>query len=122
MATAKQFKPVLSATPLVEYFSVLGVRVGAVQIPVANLLNVPVVAVFGPQRPEWFGSRGAQDRVEIRSEFWCRPSFDYCIYDQPYCLRAIGPEQVIQEISAATEEIRGAMHRAVEKSVGAAAS
>jgi heptosyltransferase-2 len=86
----------------------------------ANLLNVPVVAVFGPQRPEWFGPRAAKDRVVIRSEFWCRPCFDYCIYDQPYCLRAIGPEQVIQEVSAAMEEIRGAVPRAVEKSVGAA--
>jgi heptosyltransferase-2 len=87
---------------------------------VANLLNVPVVAVFGPTRPDWFGPRAAKDRVVIRSEFWCRPCFDYCIYDQPYCLRAIGPEQVIQEISAAMEEIRGAVPRAVEKSVGAA--
>lgn len=33
MATATQFEAVLNATPAGEYFSVLGVRVGAVQIP-----------------------------------------------------------------------------------------
>lgn len=62
----------------------------------ANLLGVPVVAVFGPQRPEWFGPRGRQDRIVIRPEFWCRPCFDYCIFDQPYCLRTIAPAQVVQ--------------------------
>jgi ADP-heptose:LPS heptosyltransferase len=60
----------------------------------ANLLNVPVVAVFGPQRPEWFGPRGPHDRVVIRPEFWCRPCFDYCIFDQPYCLRTISTNEV----------------------------
>jgi len=60
----------------------------------ANLLGVPVVAVFGPQRPEWFGPRGPQDRVVIRSEFPCRPCFDYCIFDQPYCLRTISAGEV----------------------------
>src|SRR5439155_14837006 len=29
----------------------------------ANLLRVPVVAVFGPTQPEWFGPRGSEDRV-----------------------------------------------------------
>jgi N-acetylglucosaminyldiphosphoundecaprenol N-acetyl-beta-D-mannosaminyltransferase len=33
MATAAQLKPVLSGTPVAEHFSVLGVRVNAVQIP-----------------------------------------------------------------------------------------
>jgi heptosyltransferase-2 len=73
----------------------------------ANLLNVPVVSVFGPQQPEWFGPRGAQDRVVIRPEFWCRPCFDYCIFDQPYCLRTITPEQVIASVRQAIGGIRG---------------
>jgi lipopolysaccharide heptosyltransferase II len=64
---------------------------------IANLLGVPVVAVFGPQKPEWFGPRGPKDRVVIRPEFWCRPCSDYCIFDQPYCLRTIGVEQVVEE-------------------------
>lgn len=64
----------------------------------ANLLRVPVVAVFGPQKPEWFGPRGLYDRVVIRSEFSCRPCWDYCIFDQPYCLRAISVDEVYEAV------------------------
>lgn len=60
----------------------------------ANLLSVPVVAVFGPQRPEWYGPRGRHDRVVIRPEFSCRPCWDYCVFDEPYCLRAISVDEV----------------------------
>ena len=60
----------------------------------ANLLGVPVVAVFGPQRPEWYGLRGPHDRVVIRPEFSCRPCWDYCVFDEPYCLRAIIVDEV----------------------------
>ena len=59
----------------------------------------------------------------MRCRSRCRSAcFDYCIYGQPYCLKAIGPEQVIQGISAPTKEIWGAMPRAVKKSVEVAAS
>ena len=81
----------------------------------ANLLNVPVVAVFGSTNPVWFGPRGSQDRIVIRPEFWCRPCSDYCIFDQPYCLRTISPEQVIQATSVAIDGIRDAGLRVVEK-------
>jgi len=64
----------------------------------ANLLNVPVVAIFGPQRPEWFGPRGPHDRVVIHPEFSCRPCLDYCVFDQPYCLRAISCDEVCDAI------------------------
>ena len=60
----------------------------------ANLVGVPVVAVFGPQKPEWYGPRGPQDRVVIRPEFSCRPCWDSCVFDQPYCLRAISVDEV----------------------------
>jgi len=61
----------------------------------ANLLAVPVVAIFGSTNHVWFGPRGPNDRVVIRQEMWCRPCFDYCIFDQPYCLRAIEPQDVL---------------------------
>jgi heptosyltransferase II len=64
----------------------------------ANLLEVPVVAVFGPQRPQWFGPRGQRDRVVIRPEFRCRPCFDYCIFEQPYCLRTISTDEVYDAV------------------------
>jgi ADP-heptose:LPS heptosyltransferase len=69
----------------------------------ANLLDVPVVAIFGPQRPEWFGPRGRQDQVVFRPEIWCRPCIDHCIFDQPYCLRVIS-----------TDEVYGAVRRVLQ--------
>ncbi|MGB7844230.1 MAG: glycosyltransferase family 9 protein [Candidatus Acidiferrum sp.] len=64
----------------------------------ASLLNVPVVAVFGPTQPKWFGPRGEHDRVVIHPEFSCRPCFDYCIFDQPYCLRIISCDEVCDAV------------------------
>lgn len=71
----------------------------------ANLLRVPVVAVFGPQRPDVFGPRGAQDRVVIRPEFLCRPCFDDCIFSTPYCLRTISTEEVCREVRDALRQM-----------------
>jgi len=86
----------------------------------ANLLGVPVVAIFGPQRPESFGPRGERDRVVIRPEFSCRPCFDYCIFDQPYCLRAISEdevyhaaESVLQQLTYAKTGQKGAVYEDV---------
>jgi heptosyltransferase-2 len=72
----------------------------------ANLLSVPVVAIFGPQRPEWFGPRGPNDRVVIRPEFSCRPCSDYCIFDQPYCLRAISIDEVQDAVESQMNYLR----------------
>jgi ADP-heptose:LPS heptosyltransferase len=72
----------------------------------AGLLGIPVVAVFGSTNPVWFGPRGSNDRVVIRPEMWCRPCFDYCIFDQPYCLRAITPEQTIASVKESLTVIR----------------
>lgn len=72
----------------------------------SNLLRVPVVAVFGPQRPEWYGPRGPQDQVVIHPEFSCRPCFDYCAFDQPYCLRAISVEEVYEAVERQMKAIR----------------
>jgi heptosyltransferase-2 len=60
----------------------------------ANLVGLPVVAVFGPQKPEWYGPRGPRDRVVIQPEFSCRPCWDSCVFDRPYCLRAISVDEV----------------------------
>ncbi len=63
---------------------------------IATALGVPVVAIFGPNKPEWFGPLGSKNRIVIRGGFWCRPCGDRCIFDQPYCLRIISIEQVLQ--------------------------
>jgi ADP-heptose:LPS heptosyltransferase len=72
---------------------------------IAAALGVPVVAVFGPQEPAWFGPLGPDHRIVIRPEFWCRPCFDYCRFDQPYCLRTISREEVGEAALSAVREI-----------------
>ncbi len=61
---------------------------------IATALEVPVVAIFGPTEPAWFGPLGQHDRVVIQPGFWCRPCFDYCLFDEPYCLRTITVDSV----------------------------
>jgi heptosyltransferase II len=63
---------------------------------IADALGVPVVAIFGPQQPAWFGPQGEFSRAVYRPEVWCRPCFDSCIFDQPYCLRLVSIENVYQ--------------------------
>jgi heptosyltransferase-2 len=69
---------------------------------ISTALGVPVVAVFGPTEPMWFGPLNPGDRIVIQSGFWCRPCFDYCLFDQPYCLRTIRVDSVL---NAATEAL-----------------
>jgi heptosyltransferase-2 len=63
---------------------------------IATGLGVPVVGVFGPTEPAWFGPLGEQNKIVMNPSFWCRPCADRCIFDQPYCLRTISIEQVLQ--------------------------
>jgi heptosyltransferase-2 len=70
----------------------------------ASGLGVPVVAIFGPTQPEWFAPIGEDHKIVIRREVWCRPCFDYCIFDQPYCLRVVTVDSVYE---AAAEALRG---------------
>lgn len=56
---------------------------------IATALGVPVVAIFGPTEPAWFGPLGPNNRVVIQPGFWCRPCFDYCRFEEPYCMRVI---------------------------------
>lgn len=71
---------------------------------VAAGLGVPVVAIFGPQRPEWFGPRGEGHQIAIRNDMWCRPCGERCIWDQPHCLRLISVAQVMQAVSKTLHE------------------
>ena len=63
---------------------------------IATALGVPVVAIFGPTEPAWFGPLGENNHIVIQPGFWCRPCFDYCVFDQPYCLRTIKVESVFR--------------------------
>jgi ADP-heptose:LPS heptosyltransferase len=74
----------------------------------ASGLSVPVVAVFGPTQPEWFGPIGEDHKIVIRREMWCRPCFDYCVFDQPYCLRLVSVDSVYEAVAEALRVIFGA--------------
>jgi heptosyltransferase-2 len=73
---------------------------------IATALDVPVVGIFGPTEPTWFGPLGDNNHVVIRPEFWCRPCFDYCQFDQPYCLRMISVESVFNTAAEALNHLR----------------
>jgi heptosyltransferase-2 len=63
---------------------------------IAAALGVPTVGVFGPTEPAWFGPVSEQSKIVMHPSFWCRPCADRCIFDQPYCLRTISVEQVLE--------------------------
>jgi heptosyltransferase-2 len=96
--------------PLREFMAVLS-RCGMLicndsgPMHIATALNVPVVAVFGPTEPAWFGPLGPNNQVVIRTGFWCRPCFDYCIFDEPYCLRTIS----IEDVCSPAEDVLSAL-------------
>jgi len=63
---------------------------------IATALQVPVVAIFGPTEPTWCKPLGDNNRVVIHPGFWCRPCLDYCRFDEPYCIRAVTVESVLE--------------------------
>jgi heptosyltransferase-2 len=71
---------------------------------VAAALGVPVVALFGPQRKEWYGPFGANHRVVGEEEMPCRPCFDSCIYAEPVCMMRITPAAVNAELDRHFQE------------------
>jgi heptosyltransferase-2 len=72
---------------------------------IATALSVPTVAIFGPGDPAWYGPLGPNNQVVIRSGFWCRSCLDYCLFDQPYCLRTIGVQDVYEAASRSIETL-----------------
>jgi heptosyltransferase-2 len=64
----------------------------------AGVLGVPVVAIFGSTFPEWFCPPGENHRIVVRRDMPCRPCGDRCLLDEPYCLRLIPVEQVMEAV------------------------
>jgi ADP-heptose:LPS heptosyltransferase len=81
---------------------------------IATALGIPVVAIFGPTEPAWFGPLGPNNRVVIQPGFWCRPCFDYCVFDEPYCMRVITVNSVF---AAAEETLNGLMQNERHKQI-----
>jgi heptosyltransferase-2 len=64
----------------------------------ADALGIPVIAIFGPQRPEWFRPFRPDNLVIIRDICPLRPCNDYCRFPEPYCLTKLTPEMAWPEI------------------------
>jgi lipopolysaccharide heptosyltransferase II len=67
---------------------------------IANALQVPVTALFGPQKREWYGPRGELDSVVQLDEMPCRPCFDACIFAAPRCMEGI----TVQAVTATVKD------------------
>ena len=65
---------------------------------IANALGVPVTALFGPQRREWYGPLGNHDNVVQVDEMPCRPCFDACIFATPHCMEGITVDAVVSAV------------------------
>lgn len=106
--------------PLREFMAVLGkcqlfICNDSGPMHIATALGVPVVAVFGPTEPTWFGPIGEENHIVIQAGFMCRPCFDYCIFDQPYCLRGISVDAVFETSAQAVNSL---LHKASQGAIG----
>lgn len=72
---------------------------------IAGALGVPVTALFGPQRKEWYGPRGESDTVVQVDDMECRPCFDACIFATPHCMEGINAEDVLKAITRQLEKV-----------------
>ena len=72
---------------------------------IAGALGVPVTALFGPQRKEWYGPRGESDTVVQVDDMACRPCFDACIFATPHCMEGINTEDVLTAITRQLEKV-----------------
>jgi heptosyltransferase-2 len=72
---------------------------------VAAGLGIPVVAIFGPNYPEWVGPLGNGHQIVIRHEIPCRPCRDRCLFSEQYCLALIPVDRVVQACSKVIESL-----------------
>lgn len=120
---APVFVPV--ALPLRQFMAVLArcnllICNDSGPLHIATGLGVPIVGVFGPTEPAWFGPLSEQNKIVMHPSFWCRPCADRCIFDQPYCLRTISIEQVFQAALDLSAACRSTMAKEMHGVVGGA--
>ncbi len=72
---------------------------------ISTAVGTPVVAIFGPMKPEWFGPYGGDNLVIIKEDISCRPCFDYCKYDEARCLTAIHKDEVIDKVEGVINKL-----------------
>jgi heptosyltransferase-2 len=64
----------------------------------ADALGLPVVAIFGPGKPEKLRPFQPDNLVVIRDNCPYHPCSDYCRFPEPYCLTQLTPDLVWPEI------------------------
>jgi heptosyltransferase-2 len=72
---------------------------------VAAGLGIPVVAIFGPNYPEWVGPLGSGHQIVIRHDIPCRPCHDRCHFSEQYCLTLISVDRVVQACAKVIESL-----------------
>lgn len=72
---------------------------------IATAVGTPVVAVFGPTEPNWWGPKGPGHELVILDGFPCRPCGDICKFDQPYCLTRLPVETVLAAAQRLVERL-----------------
>ncbi len=66
----------------------------------ATAFRVPVVAIFGPSDPAFFGPLGKGDRVVVHNDCPYQPCFEYCRFDKPYCVTTIRVNEVKDAVAS----------------------
>lgn len=72
---------------------------------IADGVQTPVVAIFGPGDPRYIGPYGSGHRIVIKQGFSCRPCFDQCKFEEPACLICISVEDALMEIDSKIESM-----------------
>lgn len=70
---------------------------------IADALGIQVVAIFGPGSIDWFGPYSKNSKALFRKDVACRPCFDNCRQNAPFCLNEISVDDVLK---AAEEKIK----------------
>jgi ADP-heptose:LPS heptosyltransferase len=68
-------------------------------VHLAAALGIPVLAVFGPQRPEWFRPWGADHRLVLAPGIECRGCYDRCVQSAPWCMQKITVEDTAAAVT-----------------------
>ena len=71
---------------------------------IASALGVPVTALFGPSKREWYGPSGVIDNM-LQFEIECRPCFEACIFATPHCMEGISTDAVAEAVIAQLDRI-----------------
>jgi len=62
---------------------------------IATAVGIPVVAIFGPGNIDMIGPFGEGHKLVMKEEVACRPCYDNCGFEKPFCIEDIKVEDVL---------------------------